>query len=254
MAISAPHYNALKELYRRGELPQGARILEIGEANWYGDMPADELANDYNHRCGGDLADFCGFVDRLNGVKSHNDLFGIAKLVYEVFFDSSLVHSVDLDGTESASRADLNYELTGYGIYQVCINHGTAEHIFNIANVFLAMHDNCALHGLMIHEAPFQGWIDHGFYNLQPTLFYDLAAANDYDIRYFAITRVGEPEPLEIESREHIHNLARAGDIQYGSMLFVVLRKTTDGAFRIPMQNIYDCATAETAKAWSELR
>jgi hypothetical protein len=39
MAISATHYQLLRRL--QPMLPQGGSLLEIGEANWYGDIAPD---------------------------------------------------------------------------------------------------------------------------------------------------------------------------------------------------------------------
>jgi hypothetical protein len=64
--------------------------------------------------------------------------------------------------------------------FHVVINSGTAEHVFNACQFFKTVHERTFPGGLMIHAFPFVGWLDHGFYNFNPTLIADLAAANQY--------------------------------------------------------------------------
>lgn len=231
MAISAPHYRALQTLAERCELPIGGRILEIGEANWYGDIEPPFLAN---------------------GAWAAWD---VVKAVYQSLMHPQEVCSIDFDGTPAAKKYDLNQQCSPNPIFDVVYNHGTAEHIFNIANVFRFAHDSCKVGGLMIHESPFTGWIDHGFYCLQPTLFYDVAAANGYDIRHVAMEHIESKWLCEVSSREEIHKLARQYQIPNNAMLYVAMRRTNQAAFQIPMQGVYArTVSQETQKAWRALR
>jgi hypothetical protein len=117
------------------------------------------------------------------------------------------------------------------------------------------MHDHCSPGGLMIHESPFTGWIDHGFYCLQPTLFYDLAAANGYEIALIAMETIDPPKIIQLASREHIYPLAEQRQIPNNAMLFVVFRKKLDEPFRFPMQGYYTQQLSEEGKkAWMDLR
>lgn len=228
MAISANHYALLKSL----PLPHGGSLLEIGEANWYGD-----ILPDFPHPEGGNL-------------------FEIAKAMYAAVFAPSRMLAVDMNGTLEALRQDLNAPLNlGGEQFDVVINHGTAEHIFNIAQVFRSIHDHCQPGGLMVHESPFTGWIDHGFFCLQPTLFYDLAAANCYEIVLVAVEDMAAKTHQRLESREHVITLAAAGQLPANSMLFVALRKLFDIPFRLPSQGVYSGRlSAAGNQAWRDLR
>lgn len=238
MAISSTLYRLLKQL--KPLLPHGGTLLEIGEANWYGDIDPAEA---------GDISGL-----DLNAPSSGFDL---CKVFYRELFAPTRTVAFDFNGTEQAIRHDLNMP-TGVinpEQFDVVINHGTAEHIFNIAQVFKTMHDRCEVGGLMIHEAPFTGWIDHGFYCLQPTLFYDLAAANNYEIVRMALHEIKSKHIAYIESREHVAKMAEAGEIPNNSLLFVVLRKIVDADFRLPMQGVYSQNfSAAGREAWGRLR
>lgn len=226
MAISAPHYHLFKSL--KPILPLRGRLLELGEANWYGDIEPD-------------------FPCDKGGT-----LFAIAKAFYAATFVPSKIVSVDMNGTPDALRQDINNQLDlGGEQFDIVINHGTAEHVFNIAQVFKTMHDHTVDGGLMVHESPCTGWIDHGFYCLQPTLFYDLAAANCYEIVIVAFEHIDTGWTHRLESRDELTRL----DVPNNSMLFVVYRKRGDGPFKIPIQGYYSRSLSEAGvKAWETRR
>lgn len=245
MAISAPHYHCLKELHRRGELPRGGALLEIGEANWYGDIPPP-------------FGDYRAPDTRLGGweVTWQADSFRLVKRLYADLFGNPQVSAIDFHGP-TAEKKDLNLPITTINgsLFDTVINHGTCEHIFNIGQVYQTMHDCVRVGGLLIHESPFTGWIDHGFYTIQPTLYFDLAAANQYKIVYMAVTHIEHGSAVEIHSREQILKMAAAGGVANNSMLYVAMRKTADEPFKIPMQGFYAQSISEEAShAWREMR
>jgi hypothetical protein len=229
MAISAPHYRLFKSL--KPILPVGGSLLEIGEANWYGDVEPD-----FPHAI---------FSDDTR-------LFDIAKWFYGSLFDPSQIVSIDFNGTPAALKQNLNAPLDlGGETFDICINHGTAEHIFNIAQVFRTMHDHTVDGGLMIHESPCTGWIDHGFYCLQPTLFYDIAAANCYEIVMVALEHIDTNWTHRLESRDELTRL----EVPNNTMLYVVFRKRGEGPFKIPMQGYYSRSLSDAGmKAWETRR
>ncbi len=256
MAITRPHYQLLTQLHSAGQLPQGGRVLEIGEANIYSDLAFEDIAADIERIKDEALRNriSAAFNSQVAG-ESRLSVFAIAKLVYRMFFDCCEIVSIDWHGTESALRLDLNQPINLGRQFEAVFNHGTAEHVFSIANVFKVMNDHCAVGGLMIHESPFTGWIDHGFYCLQPTLFFDVAAANEYDIVRMAIEEIESGVIQLVNNRDQIHAFAKKGDIPPNAMLWTVLRKKSEAPFRIPMQGYYSRSiSVDASKAWMELR
>jgi hypothetical protein len=227
MAITKTHYELLKLLKERGELPKRGSILEIGEANVYGDWDCQHTG----------------------------DQFEKAKNIYRQFWDLTYVYSIDADPSRSAAKSDLNNYCNLQQTFSVSINHGTAEHIFDIGNVFRTMHDATEVGGLMIHECPFTGWLDHGFYCLQPTLFWDVARVNNYRVVLMATEHLQSKSYAIYENRESLLECGRRGLIADNLMLFVALRKTVDAPFVVPIQGVYAGQVSEAAvQAWGELR
>ncbi len=258
MAISASHYRLLKLLRERGELAVGQPILEIGQANYYMDGDPREWHADIDEFVAEDkrglLHSRLSLALRPNG---GCETYTLARMVYAILFGADETpDAIDFDGFDfKAKRHDLNLPFDGLEQYATVINHGTAEHIFNIAQVFRTIHDAAQVGGLMIHESPFTGWVDHGFYCLQPTLFYDVARANGYEMVLTALEHLPSQSYVEVKSREEIHALAARDQLAYNAMLFVAMRKTAEGEFKIPQQGVYAKSVSESVQqSWKELR
>jgi len=257
MALSATHHFIMRDFRRKGLLPKGGALLEIGEGNWYGNVDPHVLGEDIEEFVGDPIrrAALAQRLDELSTRTSPNYLFDFVKLFYDIYFQPSEVQAVDFSGTSQAQPLDLNLPLDLNRRFEVVINHGTAEHIFNIAQVFRTIHDFTVPGGLMIHESPFTGWIDHGFYSLQPTLFFDLAACNHYAIALF-IEDLSAKTITQLPSRERVYELTKSKQLPENAMLMTVLKKGFDDTpFKIPMQGYYGNTLSDTGiAAWKELR
>jgi hypothetical protein len=239
-------------------LPQGGAILELGEANWYGDCDPLEMIDDIQ-KLVVDPVRRDGLVERLRQtVANRDDQFGftIAKIFYEIYFSPSNVQAVDYGGTSTAHRLDLNKPIELDRRFDVVINHGTAEHIFRIGQVFQTIHESVVPGGMMIHESPFTGWIDHGFYSLQPTLFFDIADANHYRVVLMCVEDHAAFKVHRIDSRDAVYELVRKKQLPENGLLFTVMIKDgRDQPFEVPMQGYYNKSLSERGRAaWRELR
>ncbi len=258
MAISAQYLQIVRALFEHGMLPQNGALLEVGEANWYDTSNVDLLVSDVKT-----LVDVPARRDallaRLETILENRDIahmFEAAKVFYELYFAPSDLQAIDLNGTKIAKPLDLNKAVTLDRRFDVVFNHGTAEHIFNIGQVFRTVHEYTLPGGLMIHESPFTGWIEHGFYSLQPTLFFDLAAYNRYQVICMIIEDLQNGTILPIHTRDEIHQYAKDKKLPENSMMLTVLRKdAADSEFVIPMQGVYRGAlSTEGQDAWYDLR
>lgn len=157
--------------------------------------------------------------------------------------------SIDLDG-KSTHAMDLNHDLLEkYGFtdtYDLVTNNGTGEHVFDQGRVFLNCHRLCKTGGIMLHVLPWLNWRNHGFYNFNPVLFRDLAAANNYEIvRMFAGTRDGKVLAPEIGFDE----VKKPDAVTENVMLVVALRKGPSDHFNAPFQGKYAALAQQVYRA-----
>jgi hypothetical protein len=99
--------------------------------------------------------------------------------------------AIDVNSLYGSLIMDLNVDLREVYDYRrtfdVVTNNGTGEHIFNQAAVFKNMHQLTNAGGIMVWILPFYNWMNHGFFNFNPLLFADLAAANEYQVLRMAV-------------------------------------------------------------------
>ncbi len=254
MAITRVYYHILKEALKQGMLPQSASILEFGEANIYGDVQVQEFVDDAKELVADpDIQQ--QLIEQLMDRENPAYLYDAAKVLYRVLFSAKRMVAIDLNGSENALKYDLNEPVPMDEQFDVTINNGTAEHVFNIGQTFKTIHERTRSGGLMIHEGPFTGWFNHGFYNLQPTLFYDLAAANGYAILGYFYSLHKPPQVIQIENPESLLSHAENKQIPENAVLIILMRKPGDGPFVYPMQGYYDNRLDQKqADAWHNMR
>ena len=137
---------------------------------------------------------------------------------------------------------------------------GTAEHIFDIAQVFRNIVRLLRVGGTVLMSTPANGQCGHGFYQLSPELFYRLFEANGFEtVRVYGVglmpparwVRIADPKVLGRRVQ-----FMTAEPLQ----LIVVARKARDvGAFVTPQQSDYEAGAwtsseaglAERTRAWS---
>ncbi len=168
-------------------------------------------------------------------------------------------NSIDLNGAYESLEFDLNkniYETYNFNNkYDLVINNGTGEHVFNQHALFLNIHNLTKVNGVMLNILPFIDWINHGFYNFNPIFFADLAASNNYElIKMSLANRFGaeltlnrENYPILFEQiKPHMNNskfkkmieIARE-KIGQNILLVVIARKLSNSTFKIPLQGKY---------------
>ena len=237
-------------------------IAEIGEQNWHNINPIvfkTLLEKKLVDRLDRDKW-FKKFQDIVDQASEDNLwLFDVAQLYYSLIFGDFEYFSVDMHGSPRSVVADLNYEFRSEKQYNLVTNLGTSEHIFNQAQVFKTIHEMTAKNGLIYHGLPHQGQFNHGFFNYHPTFFFDLAAANNYEIKLFffdGIKTVGTHEDhiLErIEKDAAYETLITSGKIPSQAALHIVFLKLDDTEFNFPQQGIYQSSVSDEKKLfWSK--
>lgn len=169
-------------------------------------------------------------------------------------FESYLALDVNTD--MGAKVVDLNKPIRGHhydliGKFDLVTNNGTGEHIFNQDAVFENIHDLCKVGGAMLHILPVGPWVNHGFFNYNPILFRDLAAANGYEWLFLWLAdrwgnKVEVPERDFGEAFKEKRPKALQRAIEkvtkhrgYDCSIVVAWRKVHDRGFRRPFQGKY---------------
>ena len=259
-------------------LPAGAAVAELGNQTF---RPARGI-----------LGEVAAFLKQDNPAWRDGDLMkinertGVALEESSADFMRSIGYGnytcIDVNQRHGALQMDLNYSLAEkynfHDEFDLVTNNGTGEHIFDQAAVFRNVHALTRTGGVMIHVLPFHNYVNHGFYNVQPILFHDLAQANQYKILRMSLaskdgteiafvdeelsrsTRTVKTYPLssildrtiawpgihELKSRtirrgmKPIAKAMRSLTLNRANILLVaVLQKTRSDAFRNPMQGMY---------------
>ena len=167
--------------------------------------------------------------------------------------------SIDINGAYNSLQFDLNKNISetySYNEkYDLVINNGTGEHVFNQYALFLNFHNLTKLNGIMLNILPFIDWINHGFYNFNPIFFADLAASNNYEIIKISLANRNGAElklndenlsilfeqikPNKNDSKfEKMIDIAKT-KLGKNILLVVITRKLSNDKFKIPLQGKY---------------
>ena len=194
--------------------------------------------------------------------KNLNNLSSSQSFTTEDYFKSvgfKEYKSIDINGAYNSLQFDLNkniLETYSYNEkYDLVINNGTGEHVFNQYALFLNFHNLTKLNGIMLNILPFIDWINHGFYNFNPIFFADLAASNNYEIIKISLAnRNGSELRLNDENLSILFEQIKPNrnDSKFEKMidiaktklgrnilLVVITRKLSDKIFKIPLQGKY---------------
>lgn len=257
MAITVIEYGLFHQFREQNGLPLGGHLLELGEANWYGDVPLEQLRQDIRRFAAeAEQEALLRELDECDRARRPFMLWEIAKIWWRTFWRPASLTAIDFHGTEAALKQDLNAPLDLPRQYDAVFNLGTAEHVFDVAQVFRSIHAHTRPGGLMVHGLPFTGWIDHGFFGFHPTFYWDLAAANGYAVQACVLAQLAPPKLIQLARRESALELARQGQLGQNTLIYVMLKMPDQPAeFRIPMQGYYaGTVSAEAAQAWVDLR
>lgn len=151
-----------------GRLKEGQAIASMGYPDILASFPGVKARPDSEAIC------------KRHGVKPQD--VPDAEALFETFGVSLDVYDItDERGCEIV--IDLNYPLpaNACGQYDYVLDVGTLEHCFNIAQALVNMACLLKVGGVIFHENPFNCG-NHGFYNVNPTLFHDFYTDNGFEI------------------------------------------------------------------------
>lgn len=155
--------------------------------------------------------------------------------------------AIDVNTEKDAVAMDLNMDIVSHYNFEekfnLVTNNGTGEHIFNQLAVFRNTHNITKVGGFMIHVLPFYRWVDHGFYNFHPNLFFCLANQNNYKMHGVWIGTSNASQLVKLE-----HKLSRdkgyrgrynLDSWQRDPMVAAIMQKVDDKEFEMPQQHVY---------------
>lgn len=223
MGIGPQALQLTASLWKDGYFKNFKSVIELGSQDF---APNLEVAGNY--------------IERLFGLNQIEQSILVPEKLYKVLgFEK--YQCIDADGNHNALVYDLNKNFVqthGYSEqFDLVTNHGTTEHVFDQLCAFHNVHNLCKKDGIMIHGLPFQGYLNHGFYNYHPSFYYDLAAANNYRVvgLYLNIhDSLGEITPYSDQLMKFLYTPPGTN-----MLLFAVLEKITDEEFCIPYNGRY---------------
>ena len=95
----------------------------------------------------------------------------------------------------------------------------------------------------MLHGLPFQGYLNHGYFNYQPKFYLDLAQANGYELLGIYLN----PDTMSPDICAYSAALLTHMSVTPTKflLLFVALRKTSGAEFQMPAVSQSDAASQQ---------
>jgi hypothetical protein len=182
-------------LQRRGFLsPTNNKILDVGPQTIY--FAREEQIREFVNHQGGKLHNAKAVIDRL--ISASTPRAGERTTMLSEITDLTNIEYDSIDvcpGLKNTEILDLNFDKLPRRMrehYDVVFNFGTTEHIFNQWNCFEIIHDALKVGGVVYHQLPASGYLDHGYFCYTPLFFKELAKANRYEIVEIAVSHAGE--------------------------------------------------------------
>jgi SAM-dependent methyltransferase len=129
---------------------------------------------------------------------------------------------------------DLNIHAPGPRLarkFDLVTNFGTTEHVINQLRAFQTIHELTKPGGLIYHDLPMAGFLDHALFRYDPLFFRTLVSANGYDLVVKAIT-MGARKTVPADVAAWGYSEETMVDVG----IEVVLRRTNLEPFKVPME------------------
>lgn len=129
-----------------------------------------------------------------------------------------------------------------YNAFDLIIDSGTIEHIFDMRQALINISLMLKPGGRIIHMTPTNNYVQHGFYQISPTLYFDYYNENKFvDLRGFLVEHdryrpwkypfhffeLSDYEPVNISSKQALITV------------FVAKKTHISTADRVPIQTLY---------------
>jgi len=184
MAIS---WSSLEVIEASGVLKPGARVIDFGSSNLYHATASqiEDFVRRYTANPPGNLPELAQRLEAGSKLGPDGQALNQA-FIGEMFEAAGMTYdAIDIADGYKTTIVDLNFQSLPEPFLKsadAVLNFGTSEHILNQANVFKTIHDACKPGGMIMHQLPAIGFVDHAYYCYTGRFFYDLAAYNEYEL------------------------------------------------------------------------
>ena len=110
-------------------------------------------------------------------------------------------------------------------------NFGTTEHVINQLRAFQTIHDLTRPQGLIYHDLPLAGYLNHALFRYDPLFFRTVVATNDYDVILQEIT-MGPRKSVPAEVVAMGYGETSMADVG----IEMIVRRTNAEPFKVPME------------------
>ncbi len=187
MALALPIIQTIGAIVDK--LPAGTRrlkVLSLAHPDLL--MSVDQIPRVFPNHDPGKIqprADSADVRKRHGLPESTGDLPDTRSLFDAIGCDITIVDVVEAGDVDRI--VDLNEPLDAEyrEAFDLVLDPGTVEHCFNIGQAIRNAATSVAADGFVLHANP-MSMFNHGFYNLNPTLFYDFYSQNGFEIHLIA--------------------------------------------------------------------
>jgi SAM-dependent methyltransferase len=222
---------SLMSLTNSGALPPGSNICDIGATQLFGDG-ATEGARSFLSFYATRTAKATP-PDRVPGGRLREISTGgfLGDLMILAGFNYT---ALDIFHGTNTVLFDLNVHAPGpklAGHFDLVTNFGTTEHVFNQLRAFQTIHDLTKKGGIIYHDLPLAGYIDHALFRYDPLFFRTMLPANDYELLLQKIS-MGADREVPQSLRDMGYNREQFIDVG----IEVVVRRTSSDPFNVPLE------------------
>ena len=161
-------------------------------------------------------------------------VFDAASVFREIGYSLDVVDIVQARGDEIL--VDLNRPLPPdfSRSYDLVLDTGTCEHCFHIGQAAINLASMVRTNGIIIQALPLNAY-NHGFYNANPTWFFDFYPCNGFEIEYFKAVSdiVLNPKFFDVPTHD------RFRDVPANSVMIVIARRKRVMELSVPVQFKY---------------
>lgn len=223
-------YSFATFLWLEGLVERGARVLDLGSQDIVFNSNAEVIeVNKFIARGGG----------KPIAVHSFPQVVPVAAIWSEAGYPHSCIDVDDRRGTIRVDLQGCEYPSDlKYG-FDLVVNAGTTEHLANPAGGLAFAHYACRKGGVMAHDVPLFGYMNHALVNPTPKFWTILQVMNGYEVMSADARKVDDVDNdmnFYGDHLDYINGLKDARNITW--MVSIAFRKGGSAAFVPPIDAV----------------